>query len=143
MRKSDLSVPALLLEAVTILVGICYVGLQIYYGVVYHVNPLSFVLNIAAVLMVYVVLTILGLYPEWVHRFPAEQFSKKVRQLTLQMLRWVKCLFLCSLLIPCIFDVMGKQMRYPLSAIVVVLIVVIVAGHEVAIFKTIRNEQRK
>ena len=39
MKKEDLTVPALLMEAVELILGIVYVGLQIYYGITYHVSP--------------------------------------------------------------------------------------------------------
>ena len=46
MRKEDLSVVALLLEAVDLILGLVYIGLQIFYGLYYHVPPYKFILNL-------------------------------------------------------------------------------------------------
>ena len=45
MRKEDLTVPAIIAEAVEIIVGLVYIGLQIYYGVVNHIPPYRFICN--------------------------------------------------------------------------------------------------
>ena len=39
MRKEDLTVPAIIAEAIEIIVGLIYIGLQIYYGLSNHVPP--------------------------------------------------------------------------------------------------------
>ena len=57
MRKEDLSVVALLLEAVDLILGLVYIGLQIFYGLYYHVPPYKFILNLLAMVLVYVGLT--------------------------------------------------------------------------------------
>ena len=72
MKKEDWSVPALLAEAVSILLELVYIGLQIYYGVTYHVEPYKFLLNIVVTLLVYIALTLLAIYPERINRLPAE-----------------------------------------------------------------------
>ena len=36
MKKEDLTVPAMLFEAIDIILGIAYIGLQIFYGLYYH-----------------------------------------------------------------------------------------------------------
>ena len=61
MKKEDWSVPALLAEAVSILLELVYIGLQIYYGVMYHVEPYKFLLNIVVTLLVYIALTLLAI----------------------------------------------------------------------------------
>lgn len=39
MKKEDLTVPAIFAEAIGMILGIVYIGLQIYYGIVYKVAP--------------------------------------------------------------------------------------------------------
>ena len=43
MKKEDLTVPAILAEAVGILLCILYIGLQIFYGINYHVAPYKYI----------------------------------------------------------------------------------------------------
>ena len=41
MKKEDLTVPAIFAEAIGMILGIVYIGLQIYYGIAYklrHIN---------------------------------------------------------------------------------------------------------
>ena len=63
MRKEDLSVVALLLEAVDLILGLVYIGLQIFYGLYYHVPLYKFILNLLAMVLVYVGLTLLSMHP--------------------------------------------------------------------------------
>ena len=43
MKKEDLTVPAIFAEAIGMILGIVYIGLQIYYGIVYKVAPYKFI----------------------------------------------------------------------------------------------------
>ena len=53
-----------LLEAVGIVAALVYLGLQIYYGIVYGVSFTGIILNAAILILVYVGLTLLARYPE-------------------------------------------------------------------------------
>ena len=53
MKKEDLTVPAIFAEAIGMILGIVYIGLQIYYGIVYKVAPYKFICNIAGVVLIY------------------------------------------------------------------------------------------
>ena len=46
MKKEDLTVPAIFAEAIGMILGIVYIGLQIYYGIAYKVAPYKFICNI-------------------------------------------------------------------------------------------------
>ena len=54
MKKEDLTVPAIFAEAIGMILGIVYIGLQIYYGIAYKVAPYKFICNIAGVVLIYV-----------------------------------------------------------------------------------------
>ncbi len=56
-----------LLEAVGIVAAMIYLGLQIYYGIVYGVAFTGIILNAAILILVYVGLTLLARYPERVN----------------------------------------------------------------------------
>ena len=93
----DLTVPAIIAEAVEIIVGLVYIGLQIYYGVVNHIPPYRFICNIVGLLLVYAGLTVLSNHPEQVNRLAPEVCVGKVRKYTLRMLRLIKLVFVVGL----------------------------------------------
>lgn len=51
-------------EAIGMILGIVYIGLQIYYGIVYKVAPYKFICNIAGVVLIYVGLSLVSCQPE-------------------------------------------------------------------------------
>lgn len=51
------------LEAIDALLALAYIGLQIYYGVCYHIQVFKFVANILVLLLVYIAITWLQHYP--------------------------------------------------------------------------------
>ena len=54
MRKEEVTIIDLLLEAVGIVSGLVYMGLQIYYSMIYGVNPVTIVMNGAVLILVYI-----------------------------------------------------------------------------------------
>jgi L-asparagine transporter-like permease len=142
MKKEDMTVPALLLEAMTILLGIAYIILQIYYGIHYHIAVSHFAWNIVAAVLVYVLLTLLECYPQRVHKLPPEAFTADIRKLTLRMLRLVKFVFIASLLVPCLFDIFGVELLEATSLVVVLLIIVIVVWHEYRIIRILQSRRK-
>lgn len=90
MKKEDLTVPAIFAEAIGMILGIVYIGLQIYYGIVYKVAPYKFICNIAGVVLIYVGLSLVSCQPEKINRLPKEVCVGKVRKYSIRMIRLVK-----------------------------------------------------
>lgn len=141
MRKEDLTVPAILAEAVEIMTGLLYIGMQIYYGVVNHVPPYRFICNIVGLILVYVGLTILSNHPEHVNRLSPQMCVGKIRKYTLRMLRLIKLVFVIGLMVPCVGDVIGIELKDAYSLIVIFAIILIAAFYEYKILLVIRNER--
>ena len=139
MRKEDMSVPALLLEAVILILGICYIGLQIFYGITFHIGIDKFLINVLAEVLVYLGLTLLEIYPERVNRLSTEAFTPDIRKLTLRMLRLIKLVFVAGLLVPCIFDAFGIELLDAMSLIVIGLILLIAVVYEVKIIRILKS----
>ena len=135
MNKKDLTVPAILAEAIGIILGIVYVIMQIYYGITYKVAPWQFISNIVGVVLVYVALTILSSHPEWINRLPREVCVGKVRRL-------IKLVFLAGLMIPCVGDVLGIELKEAYSLIMIAAILVIAIGYEIKIIEILRQNHR-
>ena len=141
MRKEDLTVPAIIAEAIEIIVGLIYIGLQIYYGLSNHVPPYKFICNIVGLLLVYAGLTILSNHPEQVNRLKTEVCVGKVRKYTLRMLRLIKLIFVVGLMIPCVADVIGRQMQDVYSLIIIGLLLLVTIYYEYKIILTIRKNR--
>lgn len=142
MRKDELTTAELLLEAVGIVSGLLYLGLQIYYGMIYRVNLFSLFMNLAGMVLVYAGLTLLSLYPERVNGLTKEICSGDIRRYTVHMVRAAKLIFTFSLLFTSICDVMGHQLNTGYSVIVVLLIVAVTIWYEVKIIKILRNQKK-
>lgn len=142
MRKEDLSVVALLLEAVDLILGLVYIGLQIFYGLYYHVPPYKFILNLLAMVLVYAGLTLLSMNPERINSIPKEICQGTIRKYSLWMVRLIKAIFVVSLLIPSVFDVIGIGIQSVYSLIVIGLILVVAGYCEYHIIQELKNMQK-
>lgn len=141
MRKEDLTVPALVAVAVELIVGVIYIGLQIYYGIAYHIPPYKFICNILGLVLVYAALTILENHPERVNHLAPEECVGIVRKDTLRMLRLIKLVFVLGLMIPCAGDVIGIELKDGYSLIVIGAILLITAYFEYKILLVIRKKR--
>ena len=141
MKKEDMTTAGLLAEAVGIVAGLVYIGMQIYYGISYGVAAKNIILNVVMLLLVYAGLTLLARYPEKVNSLPKEKCSGMVRRDTLRMLAGVKLIFVLSLLGTSICDVLGIEISSWYSVVVVLLIVGTVFYQEGKIIHTIRKKK--
>lgn len=140
VKREDMTVPAFLTEAVTLILALVYIGLQIFYGMYYHVAIYKFLMNVFAMILVYAGLTILSIYPERINRLPAEVFTVEIRKLSLRMIRIVKLIFVAGIMVPCVFDALGIELLDATSLIVIGLILVVVIYYEGRIIHCLRNE---
>ena len=53
MKKNEMTWQVMLIEAVGIVSAIAYLGLQIYYGIAFHVNPVNLMMNLVFMILVY------------------------------------------------------------------------------------------
>lgn len=139
MRKDEMTTTDLLLEAVGIVAAFVYLGLQIYYGIIYGAELISILMNGVMLILVYVGLTLLCFYPEKVNGLTKETCTGKVRIYTIHMVRAVKLIFVISLLFTSICDVMGVQLNGGYSLVAVALIVAVTVFYEVKIIRLLRK----
>ena len=143
MRKNDMTWLAMLAEAVAIVSGVIYLGLQVYYGLSYGADLFQMVMNIAAMLLVYAGLTVLTVYPERVNGLTREACSGNVRMYTVRMVRIAKLIFVEGLLFATICDVIGIEINAGYSLVVVVLIVAVAGYYEYRIIRILRDQRKK
>lgn len=134
-----MSTAELLLEAAGIVSAVLYIGLQIYYGILYGSGFLHICLNAAVLLLVYSGLTLLAVYPERVNGLTKEACTGKVRKYTIQMVRSVKLIFVISLLFTSVCDIMGIELNAGYSLVVVVLIVAVALLYENKIIRILKR----
>ena len=130
-------------EAVGIVSAIAYLGLQIYYGIAFHVNPVNLMMNLVFMILVYVGLTLLAVYPERVNGLTREVCSGKIRQYTLRMVRMVKLVFVEGLLFTSVCDALGKELKQGYSLIIVVLIAAIAVYYEGRIIHILKQNNKR
>ena len=100
MRKRDMTFASAVLEAIDAILALAYIGLQIYYGVCYHIQVFKFVANILVLLLVYIAITWLQHYPEKLNHIAAELCVGNIRKYSLRLLTFVKLVFTAGLLVP-------------------------------------------
>ena len=142
MKKNEMTWQVMLVEAVGIVSAIAYLGLQIYYGIAFHVNPLHLMMNLVFMILVYVGLTLLAVYPERVNGLTREVCSGKIRQYTL-MVRTVKIVFVEGLLFTSVCDALGKELKQGYSLIIVVLIAAIALYYEGRIIHILKQNNKR
>lgn len=143
MKKSDWTVAGLLVEATAIVAALVYLGLQVYYGILYGVAAFTLIMNILTFLLVYVGMTALLCFPEKVNRLSSEICQGKIRQDTIWMVRLIKLIFVLSLLFTSICDVMGLHIEAAYSLIVAILILAVAIFYEARIIRAIKDKNQK
>ena len=143
MRKDEMTTMDLLLEAIGVVSGLIYIGMQIYYGVTYGVNVVQLMLNLLVFVLMHAGLTLLQVYPERVNNLSLEICQGKIRRYTVTMIRLIKLIFILCLLFTSICDVMGIEMEAAYSLIVVGLIIVIALIFEIKIIKLLKQNRVK
>ena len=141
MRKEDLSLPAIFLETGIMLLGLVYIGLQIFYGIYYGISVLKIAMNLLAMILVYVGLPMLSVYPERINIISEEICVGAIRKYSIRMVRLVKAVFVVGLLIPSVCDAIGIGIQAAYSLIVMGLILAISVYYEWKIISEIRNNE--
>ena len=139
MKKNHLSTEALVFEIISAIVALFYMGLQVYYGIVYGAGAVRIVINVLILILVYMGLTVLAIYPERVNGLPREVCTGAIRKYTIRMVELIKLVFVLSLLFTSICDALGYRVDAAYSLIVMGLILVVAVVFEVKIIKILRK----
>ena len=139
MREKDWTVPAIVTETLTVLALVSGCGLRIFYGIYYQVAPASCMVDILVAVLFYAGALLLQLYPEYLNHLTREQCRDGIRRDSLWMVRLVKLVFMVSLLVTCICDVLGQSLPGIYNAVVILLLFAIVLLFESRIIGEIRS----
>ncbi len=143
MKKEEMTIVDLLLEAVGIVGLLSYLGFQIYYGILYGIPVLNIAVNALIMLLVYALLMGLQFFPERVNAIPRERCVGDVKRYTIVMLRTIKLIFTLCLLFTSVCDVLGSRIDPGYSVIVVVAIVIVAVYYEVKIIRILKRQNKK
>ena len=130
---------ALVFEIISAIAALFYMGLQVYYGIVYGAGAVRIVINVLILILVYMGLTVLAIYPERVNGLPREVCTGAIRKYTIRMVELIKLVFVLSLLFTSICDALGYRVDAAYSLIVMGLILVVAVVFEVKIIKILRK----
>ena len=140
MKKNAMSTRAKVCEGIIVLLGLVYIALQLYYGVIYHISPTKYILNIVVIGLVYALLTWLYFHPWRINRLTEQTCTGEALRMSHHMIQAEKLVFLLGLLVPCVCDVIGFEMKEAYSAIVIFLIIAVGVYYEWRIVQAIRKE---
>lgn len=143
MRKEDMTSFDLLLEAICAVSGLIYIGMQVYYGIIYGANVVQLMMNLLIFVLMYAGLTLLQIYPERVNNLSREICQGKIRRYTITMIRWIKLIFILCLLFTSICDVMGVEIDAAYSLIVIGFMIAIALFFEIKIIKILKQKRDK
>lgn len=139
MKKNHLSTETLVFEIISAIEALFYMGLQVYYGIVYGAGAVRIVMNVLILILVYMGLTVLAIYPERVNGLSREVCTGAIRKYTIRMVELIKLVFVLSLLFTSICDALGYRVDAAYSLIVMGLILVVAVVFEVKIIKILRK----
>ena len=131
MKKNHLSTETLVFEIISAIAALFYMGLQVYYGIVYGAGAVRIVMNVLILILVYMGLTVLAIYPERVNGLSREVCTGAIRRYTIRMVELIKLVFVLSLLFTSICAAY--------SLIVMGMILVVAVVFEVKIIKILRK----
>lgn len=143
MRKEEMTWMAMLAEAVGLVSAVVYLGLQIFYGVSYGISVTNILMNVVIMLLIYAILTMLTIYPEWVNGLSKEVCTGRVRKYTIRMVRIEKIILIEILLLTSICDVMGRLLPPWTTAGVIVVMVAVAVYYEYRIIRILREQYKK
>ena len=139
MKKNHLSTETLVFEIVSAIAALLYMALQVYYGIVYGAGAVRIVMNVLILILVYMGLTVLAIYPERVNGLSREVCTGAIRRYTIRMVELITLASVLSLLFTSICDALGFRVDAAYSLIVMGMILVVAVVFEVKIIKILRK----
>lgn len=107
MKDGRANVKDIVIETITATAALLFVGLQIYYRVLYRTPWMTIVYHILPMALIYAGMLVMQRFPELLNGWNSEPLPGKVRVYAVRMLRWCKLFLVLGLLIPTVGDVLG------------------------------------
>lgn len=130
----------IIVETVTVIAVVVFVGLQVYYGYVYESSLLTILYHLLPIALLYMGLLLLQMFPETLNG-SREPLPKMVRVYAVRMIRISKLFVILGMLVPSIADVLGIQMNSAYSLVIMGGVLGTITYYFYRIFKY--NSRRK
>ncbi len=141
MGKNRFSMEVVIMEIVSAVAGLFYIGLQVYYGIVYGAVAMRVIMNVLVMLLVYAGLTMMLIYPEHVNGLKREVCTGVIRKYTVRMVSVIKLICVLALLFSSICDALGYRVDGAYSLVAVALIVIVAVYYEGKIIRIFRSRK--
>lgn len=126
MRRGEMGIGDIIVEALSIAAVLIYLGLQIVYRQLYGISADKMLYHFLPVILLYAGMMVVQFFPELLNGRNSEPLKGKVRIYAVRMVRICKLLLILGILLPSISDVCGVRINeaYSLIGMVGVLAVI-------------------
>ena len=143
MMKKETEIWEIVTETVTALAVLVYIGLQIYYSYAYESSTVTILYHLLPVLLIYIGLTVLQIFPELLNGIKSEPLKGMVRIYAIRMVRNSKLFLILGMLLPSVADAIGIGMNPAYSLLLMAGVLGTVACYLYRIYQYNKSQERK
>lgn len=143
MSNKQLQPWEIIVETITIIAGLIYLGLQIYYRYIYETAWGTMLYHLLPVAIIYAGMLVLQIYPELINVGGGEPLKGMVRVYAIRMIRNSKLLFVLGMLFPSVADALGIGMDGAYSLLIMGGILGIIGYYLYRIYRYNVNQTKK
>ena len=133
--KNEWKIWEIIIETITVIAVLVFIGLQIYYGYIYERSVMTLLYHLLPVLFLYAGMTVLQIFPELLNGNSSEPLQGKVHTYGVRMVRNCKMLVILGMLFPSVADALGIEMNAAYSLLVMVGVLGTMAYYLVRIYQ--------
>lgn len=141
--KKEFKIWEIVIETITALAFIIYGNLQIYYRYAYESSTMTILYHLLPVLLIYVGLTVLQIFPELLNGIKSEPLKGMVRTYAIRMVRNSKLLLILGMLLPSVADAIGTGMNPAYSLLLMAGVLGTVAYYLYRIYQYNKSQEDK
>ncbi len=143
MGKRDLEAWEIVMETVTAVAVLVYIGLQIYYHYAYKGTMVTILYHLLPVILLYAGMTVLQAFPELLNGSRSEPLKGMVRTYAVRMVRNSKLLLILGMLLPSAADALGVGMDPVYSLLLMGGVLGTIAYYLYQIYRYNKNQEGK
>lgn len=143
MHKQEIRIWDIVTETLTAIAVLLFVGLQIYYRLIYQTMLSTLVYHMIPMLLIYAGMLILQRYPEFLNGWNSEPLVGKVCVYAVRMVRMCKMFLVFALLIPSVCDVLGFAINAAYSLFIMACILINIGYYLYRIFQYNSSQNKK
>lgn len=117
MKGNEIKFWEIVTEAVTAVLALLFLGLQVYYAYVYETSAVTMLYHLLPPLLLYAGMTALQIFPELLNGAGSEPLKGNVRVYAVRMVQNSKLLVILGIWIPSAADAFGIQLNAAYSLV--------------------------